>query len=122
VPTFAIAAQAALSCLIVLSATLGRILAFTVLVIWLLSAITGAAVFVLRHRAPEAPRPYRAWGYPWVPAIFCLSSIALMINHLLRNPGDMLWPAAFLAAGIPVYLVMRPRRRSASVPAEPVSA
>jgi APA family basic amino acid/polyamine antiporter len=121
VPVAAIAAQATLACIIVLSATLGRILAFTVLVIWLLSAVTGAAVFVLRRRAPDAPRPYRAWGYPWVPAIFCLSSMALMVNHLLRNPGDMLWLAAFLAAGIPVYLAMRPRRCSASVPAQPVS-
>jgi APA family basic amino acid/polyamine antiporter len=121
VPVAAIAAQAALACIIVLSATLGRILAFTVLVIWLLSAVTGAAVFVLRRRAPDAPRPYRAWGYPWVPAIFCLSSIALMVNHLLRNPGDMLWLAAFLAAGIPVYLAMRPRRRSTQGPAQPVS-
>jgi len=121
VPVAAIVAQAALACIIVLSATLGRILAFTVLVIWLLSAITGAAVFVLRRRAPDAPRPYRAWGYPWVPAIFCLSSIALMINHLLRNSGDTLWLAGFLAAGMPIYLAMRPRKRAMELPAQPVS-
>jgi len=121
VPVAAIAAQAALACIIVLSATLGRILAFTVLVIWLLSAVTGAAVFVLRRRAPDAPRPYRAWGYPWVPAIFCLSSIALMVNHLLRNPWDLLWLAGFLAAGVPVYLVMRARRRAATLSAQPMS-
>ena len=121
VPVAAIAAQAALACIIVLSATLGRILAFTVLVIWLLSAVTGAAVFVLRRRAPDAPRPYRAWGYPWVPAIFCLSSIALMVNHLLRNPWDLLWLAGFLAAGVPVYLVMRARRRAATLSTQPMS-
>jgi APA family basic amino acid/polyamine antiporter len=122
VPVAAIAGQAALACIIVLSATLGRILAFTVLVIWLLSAVTGAAVFVLRHRAPNAPRSYRAWGYPWVSAVFCLSSVALMVNHLVRSPGDVIWLVAFLVAGLPFYLAMRPRRRSTSAPARPVSA
>jgi len=121
VPVAAIVAQATMACIIVLSATLGRILAFTVLVIWLLSAATGAAVFVLRHRAPEAPRPYRVWGYPWVPTIFCFSSTALMVNHLLRNPWDLVWLAGFLLAGMPVYLAMRSRGNAAQAPARPAS-
>jgi APA family basic amino acid/polyamine antiporter len=106
VPVAAIAAQAVWACVIVLSATLGRILAFTVLVIWLLSAITGAAVFVLRRR-PGLDRPYRTWGYPWVPAVFCLSSLALAMNHLLRTPTDLLWLAGFLVVGLVVYAGLR---------------
>ena len=111
VPTAAIAAQAIWSCVIVLSATLGRILAFTVLVIWLLSAVTGAAVFLLRRRRPDLPRPYRAWGYPVIPALFCLSSLALTINHLRNTPSDLLWLAGFLAAGVPVYACLRRKAR-----------
>jgi len=107
VPVAAIAAQAIWSCVIVLCATLGRILAFTVLVIWLLSAITGAAVFVLRRRRPDLDRPYKVWGYPWIPALFCLSSLALTINHLRQTPTDALWLLGFLAAGVPVYLGLR---------------
>ncbi|UCC67516.1 MAG: amino acid permease [Armatimonadota bacterium] len=107
VPVAAIGAQALWACVIVLSATLGRILAFTVLVIWLLSALTGAAVFVLRRRRPDLTRPYRTWGYPWVPALFCLSSLALATNHLLRIPADLLWLAGFLAAGLLVYARLR---------------
>jgi APA family basic amino acid/polyamine antiporter len=103
VPVAAIAAQGVWACVIVFSATLGRILAFTVLVIWLLSAITGAAVFVLRVRRPQLPRPYRVWGYPVVPAVFCLSSLGLGINHLRNTPVDLLWLVGFLAAGVPVY-------------------
>jgi APA family basic amino acid/polyamine antiporter len=109
VPMVAIAAQAALSCIIVLSATLGRILAFTVLVIWLLSAVTGAAVFVLRWREPELSRPYQVWGYPWVPGIFCLSSLALLANHLAHTPHDLIWLAGFLVAGLPLYALLRRR-------------
>jgi basic amino acid/polyamine antiporter, APA family len=100
----------------VLSTTLGHILAFTVLVIWLLSAVTGAAVFVLRRRRPELPRPYRAWGYPWVPGFFCVSSLALLTNHLLHSPTDLLWLAGFLLAGAPVYLALRRRPEAAPFP------
>ncbi len=107
VPVAAIAAQAVWACVIVFSATLGRILAFTVLVIWLLSAITGAAVFVLRVRRPQLARPYRVWGYPIVPAVFCLSSLGLGINHLRNTPVDLLWLVGFLAAGVPVYVWLR---------------
>ena len=107
VPVAAIFAQAAWSCVILLSATLGRILAFTVLVIWLLSAITGAAVFVLRRRRPDLARPYRAWGYPWVPGFFCLASLALTVNHLVHSPRDLLWLGGFLIAGLPVYAALR---------------
>ena len=110
VPVAAIAAQAGLSCIIVLSATLSRILAFTVLVIWLLSAVTAASVFVLRRRDPELPRPYRVWGYPWVPAVFCGSSLALTGNHLVHTPQDAIWLGGFLAAGLPFYAVARRRR------------
>jgi APA family basic amino acid/polyamine antiporter len=114
VPVIGLSAQAAFACVIVLSATLGRILAFTVLVIWLLSAVTGAAVFVLRRRRPGVERPYRVWGYPWVPGFFCASSFALVIEHLVHSPTDLLWLAGFLCAGLPVYACLR--RSRAAVP------
>jgi APA family basic amino acid/polyamine antiporter len=112
VPVTAIAGQTVWACVIVLSATLGRILAFTVLVIWILSAITGAAVFVLRYRRPDLERPYRVWGYPLVPALFCLSSLALAVDHLVRSPFDVLWLAGFLAAGLVVYAFLPGRGRA----------
>jgi APA family basic amino acid/polyamine antiporter len=121
VPALAIMAQAVWACVIVLCATLGRILAFTVLVIWVLSAATGAAVFVLRRRRPDLPRPYRVWGYPVIPAIFCLSSLTLALNHLRNTPSDLLWLVGFLTAGVPVYLTMRARRHAAAVSSQPMS-
>ncbi len=114
VPVAAILAQGLWASVIVLSATLGRILAFTVLVIWLLSAVTAGAVFVLRWRRPGLERPYRTWGYPWVPALFCLFSLALAANRLWHAPADLLWLAGFLAAGVPVYLALRRRGRPAA--------
>ncbi len=114
VPATAILVQAIWACVIVLCATLGRILAFTVLVIWLLSAVTGAAVFVLRRTRPELARPYRVWGYPWVPAIFCVSSLLLVVNHLWSTPADLLWLVGFLGLGVLIYPVLR--RRGAAAP------
>jgi APA family basic amino acid/polyamine antiporter len=107
VPVAAIVAQALWSCLIVASVTLGRILAFTVLVIWVLSAATGAAVFILRRREPGLARPYRTWGYPWVPVFFVLASTALAANHLAHTPSDLLWLVGFLLAGLPLYARLR---------------
>lgn len=113
VPVAAILAQGLWASVIVFSATLGRILAFTVLVIWLLSAITAAAVFILRWRSPGLERPYRTWGYPWVPALFCLFSLALAANRLRHAPADLLWLAGFLAVGALIYLASRGRGRAA---------
>ena len=60
----------------------------------------------IRWRKPELSRPYRVWGYPWVPGIFCLSSLALLANHLVHTPHDLIWLAGFLLAGLPLYAVL----------------
>lgn len=62
-----------------------------------------ASVYVLRRKLPELPRPYRAWGYPYVPAIFLAASAYLMINTLLTTPWRALTGVAIVLAGLPVY-------------------
>ena len=76
-------------------------------------------MFVLRRREPDAPRPFRAWGYPFAPAVFTIASAFIVANALwtdLFRPiayGGSWGPAAaglvVIALGLPVYFVLRSR-------------
>jgi APA family basic amino acid/polyamine antiporter len=102
-PTSAIVAQALWSGVLVLSGTLSQLVSYTGFAIVLFSGVAVAAVFVLRRRHPEVERPFRAWGYPWAPAIFVVASAVMVGNEMLRNPGPSAAGLAIIAAGVPVY-------------------
>jgi APA family basic amino acid/polyamine antiporter len=70
----------------------------------------GLAVFVLRRRAPDVARPYRAWGFPVVPVVFIAMSLAVFASIVASQPLKSLAGAGLLAAGVPVYLVWKGRR------------
>jgi basic amino acid/polyamine antiporter, APA family len=106
-PTFAIAAQAVWSGVLVLSGTLSQLVSYTGFSIVLFSGIAVASVFVLRRREPKADRPFRAWGYPWAPAVFVSASIAMVANEIWRNPSPAAAGLAIIALGIPVYWMRR---------------
>ena len=59
-----------------------------ILGIWPFYALAVAAVFVLRRTRPDLPRPYRTWGYPVVPLLFLLASVAMVVNALLDRSGE----------------------------------
>ncbi len=70
---------------------------FYILAVW--------AVFRLRRTRPGHPRPYRTWGYPWVPLVFLLASVAMLLNALIRQPLSTAYSFGIILAGVPVYLV-----------------
>jgi amino acid transporter len=78
-----------------------------VLLLYPFLALTVAAVFVLRRRRPELERPYRTAGYPVVPLIFLVGTVAMLGNALLERPTTALISAAIVSAGVPVYLWWR---------------
>ena len=69
----------------------------------LFGSLGGAAIFVLRAKQPDLPRPYRAWGYPVVPAIYVLGSLALVWNTLMERPGASIAGLGLVALGLPFY-------------------
>jgi len=112
-PAASIVAQAAWATLLVLSGGGNALLTYTGFAVVLFSGIGAAALFVLRRREPDAPRPYKALGYPVIPAIFVLASLAIVCSALwtdlvrpLMTGGDF-GPSAVgllvIALGIPVY-------------------
>ena len=55
----------------------------------------------------DAPRPYRAWGYPWLPMVFVLGSGGFVVNTLLERPTESVVGLVLVLTGIPVYLYYR---------------
>jgi APA family basic amino acid/polyamine antiporter len=90
--------------------------------ITLFAGIAVAAVFVLRRREPDAPRPFKALGYPIAPAVFAIASGLIVLNALWTDllvpivRGGPWGPTAagmlVIAAGLPVYALFA-RRSSA---------
>lgn len=102
-PAWAIAVQAVWSGVLVLCGSLSQLVSYTGFAVVLFSAVAVASLFVLRRREPNAPRPFRAWGYPWAPAIFIVASAAMVMNEMVRNGATAFAGLAVIGAGVPVY-------------------
>lgn len=77
---------------------------------WLFYMIAGSTVFVFRWREPDAPRPYRVWGYPLVPALFVAVSAVLLYYTFTDNLVSSIWGCVAILAGVPVFLFFSHRR------------
>lgn len=112
-PAVSLGAQGLWSIALALSGTYEELFTYVVFASWIFYGMGAAAVFVLRHRA-DLPRPYRVWGYPWVPLAFVAFTIALLANTLVTDPRNSLIGLGLMLAGVPVFLHYR--RRSAPSP------
>ena len=65
------------------------------------------SLIVLRVREPDLPRPYRAWGYPWITGIVLLGAIAFLAGAVISDQRHSLFALAILAVSVPIYLVVR---------------
>jgi APA family basic amino acid/polyamine antiporter len=104
-------AQSLWAMVLTLSGTYEQLYTYVVFAGVLFHTATGAAVFVLRRKRPAAPRPYRVWGYPVVPALFILSSLALVGNTVWARPRESVLGLILVALGVPAYLYWRRRVR-----------
>ena len=95
--------QGAWAAVLALSGSFDALTDYTVFGGLAFQALAVAAIFVLRRREPDAERPYRAWGYPVVPALYVLATVWLVANTLLATPGRALAGVALIALGLPVY-------------------
>ncbi len=118
-PSVAIFVQAVLSILLLLvGANFGQLFSLTIFAEWLFYMIAGSTIFVFRQRLPEAVRPYRMWGYPFVPVVF-VTVAALLLGYTFKND----WPNSgygviVILAGIPVFAYFSRRRNSLAKGAE----
>jgi len=109
-PAASIIAQAAFAILLVLTGSLDSIANYVGFAITLFAGTAVAAVFVLRKREPNAARPFKAFGYPWTPAIFVLASLAIVVNAFYSDPKVTGLGTVVILAGIPFYYYFRSRK------------
>jgi basic amino acid/polyamine antiporter, APA family len=102
-PYVAIILAAILGVALVMSRSFERLTDTFVLAIWPFYALGVAAIYRLRASRPDLPRPYRAIGYPVVPAIFIASVAAFVINSLMNDTTNSVITFAVILAGLPIY-------------------
>jgi APA family basic amino acid/polyamine antiporter len=111
VPVRSLWAQSLWAVLLTISGTYSQLYTYVVFAAVLFHVATGAAVIVLRRKRPELKRPYRVWGYPWVPIAFVVASVVLAVNTLLERPAEAGFGLVLIALGLPAYAFWRRPRR-----------
>ncbi len=108
-PAVSLAVQCAWACLLTLSGTYSDLLDYVIFAVLLFYILTIWGLFVLRRTRPEMPRPYRAIGYPWAPALYILLAAFIEVMLLIYKPGYT-WPGLIIVLlGVPVYHLWRRR-------------
>lgn len=108
-PHFSILCQMVLACLFVFLGTFEQLLSSVVFVMLLSSVATGFALFVLRWRKPDVPRPYRTWGYPVVPILFISFYIFIASRIIYERPSTSLMGILIALSGLPFYIIWKKR-------------
>jgi APA family basic amino acid/polyamine antiporter len=113
-PWIAVLVQAVMATVLVLVFDkFSNALDYTTFAIILATIADTSALYVLRVRDPHRARPYRAAGYPWVPALYILANLGIAFALMREKPVESLTSLAVLLAGVPVYLLFVARRRAA---------
>lgn len=103
VPGFALAVQGVWSVLLCLSGTYGDLLDYVIFAVLIFFTLTILAIFILRKKRPDIPRPYKAFGYPVIPAIYILTTTFIMIILLIYKPDYTFPGLGIVLLGIPVF-------------------
>jgi APA family basic amino acid/polyamine antiporter len=107
VPAAGLILQAVWASLLTFSGTYGQLLNYVIFAALLFYVLTVAGLFVLRRTRPDAERPYRAIGYPVMPALYVGLCAALMLAVLAVKWGDTRWGLLIVLTGIPVFFLWR---------------
>lgn len=102
-PSKAFLFQAVIVSLLVISGSFDQLTDMLIFASFIFYGATALGVFVLRVKMPDAPRPYKAWGYPIVPAIFILFCVALLIITFASKPREATMGLVLITTGIPFY-------------------
>lgn len=113
VPQWATWVQCLWACVLCFSGTYGDLLDYATFASLLFYVVTIAGLFILRKREPDAERPYRAFGYPLVPALYIICALGFCLNLLVNKPGFTVGSLVIVALGAVVYFVAGMHRSKA---------
>jgi APA family basic amino acid/polyamine antiporter len=103
VPGNALWYQGIWACLLVLSGTFDQLTDMLIFAAFIYYGATTLGVFILRRKMPDAPRPYKVWGYPVVPGLFILFCLALICNTVITRPREAAIGLTLILLGVPFY-------------------
>jgi basic amino acid/polyamine antiporter, APA family len=106
VPEYALWIQCLVACILCLSGQYGNLLDMVSFVVVLFYVLTIVGIFILRKTRPDAPRPYKAFGYPVLPIIYILMGITFCTLLIVYKPSYT-WPGLIITLiGIPIYFIV----------------
>jgi APA family basic amino acid/polyamine antiporter len=104
-PVVSLVVQCIWACFLTLTGTYSDLLDYIIFAVLLFYMLTIAGLFMLRRKRPDAERPYRALGYPVLPALYIAVAAVIEVLLLLYKP-NYTWPGLIIVLlGVPVYLV-----------------
>jgi APA family basic amino acid/polyamine antiporter len=103
-PAFSLIGQGVWAAALTLSGRYDQLYTYVIYGMVLSYTLTVIALFWLRWKRPDIPRPYRCTGYPWLPAIYVLIGTAWTLNTIITRPTEAFWGTAIVLIGIPGYL------------------
>jgi len=114
VPAGSLYYQGAWACVLVLSGSFDQLTDMLIFAVFIYYGATTLGVFILRKKMPDAPRPYKVWGYPIVPAIFILFCLSLFFNTLYSRPREAVIGLVLIGSGVPFYFWFTRRGKKGS--------
>jgi len=105
VPAWALWAQCVVAAILCLSGKYGDLLDMISFVAVFFYALTVLGIFILRKKAPGLERPYKAFGYPLLPAIYILLAMVFCVALIIQKPVYAGWGLGIVLAGIPLYYI-----------------
>jgi APA family basic amino acid/polyamine antiporter len=112
VPAWALWAQCIVASLLCLSGEYGSLLDMISFVVVIFYTLTIGGIFILRRKRPDAPRPYKAFGYPLLPFIYMIMGISFCTLLIIYKP-TFTWPGLIITLiGIPIYFIAVARKRA----------
>jgi APA family basic amino acid/polyamine antiporter len=109
-PGNAVIAQGIWASVLAISGTFEQLSNLFIFTTWLFFILSTVALFVFRKRYPDRERPYTTWGYPWVPALFLVIGVSMLLNSLVQRPLESGVGLGFAALGLPAYYLIFKRR------------
>jgi APA family basic amino acid/polyamine antiporter len=111
VPGVALWIQCAWCAVLCLSGKYGDLLNYVMFAVMLFYVLTIAGLFILRYKQPSAERPYKAWGYPVLPALYMILALLFCVNLLINQSNYTVPGLIIVGLGWPVYALWRRRVR-----------
>lgn len=109
VPSWALWAQCIWASVLCLTGKYGDLLDFVVIIVLIFYILTIYGIFILRKKMPDAERPYKAFGYPYIPILYIVLASAISIALLFTKTDTCGWGVLIMLLGLPVYYLTKPK-------------